>query len=69
MLACAGIYFSLASIFAPLIHREHHTRLSAWDSIKYSCKVVNRHFCSVFGYCILVALINFAGALAFVSVY
>jgi hypothetical protein len=57
-----GIWFALVTVFAIPLHHEHPS-LGIWKSMKFSANVVHRHFCCMFGFVILLGLLQILGLL------
>jgi len=56
------IYLSIAMTFAPIVYLEYHRYgISIWQSIKLSIHLVNKNFCAIFGFLILLYLIEMLG--------
>jgi len=60
-----GIWFRLASVFAIPVHKEYPF-LGVCGSIRISIQVINRHFCSFFGFLLLLALVQIVGFLCLI---
>jgi len=60
-----GIWFSMITLFTVALHQQHKF-LSIGKSIYYSAKVVHRHFCSMMGFLICLALLQVVGFLCFI---
>jgi hypothetical protein len=58
-----GIYLAVAYIFAPLF--IVFGKMEFWDGMEYSRKLITRKWWNIFGFLLLIFLINVAGALAF----
>jgi len=59
-----GIWWSLVTVFAIPLHKEH-SFLGVCGSLRLSMMVIHRHFCSMFGFLLLLALIQLLGFLCF----
>jgi len=56
------IYLTIAMNFAPIVYLEYHRYgISIWQSIKLSIHLVNKNFCAIFGFLILLYLIEMLG--------
>jgi hypothetical protein len=60
-----GVWWSLVTVFAIPLHKEH-SFLGVCGSIRLSMMVIHRHFCSMFGFLLLLTLIQFLGFLCFI---
>lgn len=58
-----GIYLAVAYTFAPLF--IVFGKMEFWDGMEYSRKLITRRWWNIFGFLLLIFLINVAGALAF----
>jgi len=58
-----GIYLSVGYIFTPFY--IVFARMNFWDAMESSRKLVHREWFSIFGFIIVLVLINFLGLLAF----
>jgi len=58
-----GIYLAVAYTFAPLF--VVFGKMEFWDGMEFSRKLVTRNWWNIFGFILLLFLINLAGALAF----
>jgi len=64
LLIIPGYYMLIAGSFTVLIFLEYHQLgISQWQSFKLSLILVNKNFCSIFGFLILSSLVNLLGAL------
>jgi len=62
-----GIYLMIATSFAFIIFIEYHnTGLSQVDSIKLSILLINKNFCNILGFLILLYLIELLGAICLI---
>jgi len=62
-----GLFLMIAVTFAPLIYLEYHTLgITPWQSIKLSIHVVNKKFCSILAFIILLYLIDLIGVLCLI---
>jgi len=55
-----GIWFSMVTMFSVPLHREHKF-LTIWQSMRFSARVVHRHFCSVLGFLLCLVLLQVVG--------
>ena len=58
-----GIYLAVAYTFAPLF--IVFAKMEFWDSMEFSRKLVTKRWWNIFGFVLLLFLINMAGVLAF----
>jgi len=65
LLIVPGIWWSLATMFAIPLHKEH-SFLGVCGSIRMSMVAIHRHFCSMFCFLLLLALMQIAGFLCLI---
>jgi len=65
LLVLPGIWWSLATMFALPLHKEH-SFLGVCGSIRLSLQVINRHFCSMLGFLIILVLLQVLGFLCLI---
>lgn len=58
-----GIYLAVAYTFAPLF--IVFGKMESWDSMEFSRKLITKNWWNIFGFVLLLFLINLAGTLAF----
>jgi len=59
-----AVWFSMITIFSIALHQQH-SFLSIWKSIRFSARVVHRHFCSVLGFLLCLVLLQIVGFFCF----
>jgi len=59
-----ALWFSMITLFSIALHQQH-SFLSIWKSIRFSARVVHRHFCSVLGFLVCLVLLQIVGFFCF----
>jgi len=59
-----ALWFSMITLFSVALHQQHNF-LSIWKSIRFSARVVHRHFCSVLGFLVCLVLLQIVGFFCF----